>query len=95
MGAAEQPPPLVEPFSIQSVFLSGIEVEEIGNDCFHFLGYIKARSALDGTTEHQVVLKGVMTREDVLTSLYKVAKAIGWSLAGEIAAKGIRVQRNH
>jgi len=97
MGTRDEPPPLVEPVPVNTVFLNGLIVEDVGDDCFIITGYSLHRAPIDGTLERKIESRTAMTRAAILKGMYDVAKAIGFALAGELEANSDekRLARKH
>lgn len=84
MRAHIDPAPLVEPIAVQTTFISDVEIEDMGNGCFMITCVCPHRAAVDGTMEQKIEARHIMSRSDIIATLFKTARAIGWQLAGEI-----------
>ena len=85
MGERERPVPLVEPVVIQTVFLAGVDCEDMGDGTVLFTGFVKQRNPMDSSLEHIIVARYIFTKETLLQAMLKTAKKVfGWSLTGEI-----------
>lgn len=71
--------PLVEPFAVPDINVSGIaDIEDMGDGNFRFILYTTRRS------ERIVVASLVMTEGAIMRSILKSAQAIGVSLAASV-----------
>jgi hypothetical protein len=84
MGAQKGTAPVVEPIAVQTTFISGLEIENMGNGCFMFTCLCPHRATIDGTMEMRVEARHIMSRPDIISSMMKTAHAIGLHLAGEL-----------
>lgn len=80
--------PLVEPFVVQDVYVSGLhDIEHLGEGEYRFTFFVKQRSALDGSDERVVVARIVMCTSSILSGIQQTMRMLGRSCCGAVSSR--------